>query len=56
MLRKAQKCFANQQTHKAFNAFVTAPIDGSPSSQQLQDLQDADARSGGGQVIPRALR
>jgi len=49
VLQRAERCFANQQTFKALNAFVTPANDGALPHQRLRDLQKAEARSKGGE-------
>ena len=44
LLRKAEQCFAKQQTYKLLNAFVTAPSSGALLQQHNQDLQAAEER------------
>ena len=47
LLRKAERCFANQHTHKLLAAFVAAPKD---ITLFQQDLQAADERSKEGEL------
>lgn len=48
LLRRAERCFANQRTFKALNAFVTPANDGALLQQRIRELQEADERSNGG--------
>ena len=45
LLRRAEQCFANQQTYKALNAFVPHHIDRTLLQQRLSDLKEAERRS-----------
>lgn len=45
LLREAERCFANQQTFKALNAFVIPANRVALLPQRMRDLQEADQRS-----------
>ncbi|KAK4693170.1 hypothetical protein P7C71_g4180, partial [Lecanoromycetidae sp. Uapishka_2] len=45
LLGRAERCFANQETFKALNAFVFPADNGLLQQQQIRDLQEAEERS-----------
>lgn len=44
LLRRAEKCFANQEVHKLLNAFVLPRDDGTLIQEHTWNLRDADER------------
>ena len=55
LLRGAEKCFANQQVHKALNAFVRPRDEGTLIQEHTWNLRHADNRRDGGTSIKESL-
>lgn len=51
LLRRAEKCLANQQVHRLLNAFVYPRDEGTWIQEHTWDLRDADTRRDGGTSI-----
>ena len=48
LLRNAERCLANQQTHKLLNAFVTSPLNGAWLQQHGRAIEEAEKRQSDG--------
>lgn len=55
LFRRAEKCFANQQVHKALNAFVSPHDEGTLVQQNTWNLRDADKRRNAGTSVTEDL-
>ncbi len=55
LLRKAEKCFANQQVHKILNALVSPRDEGTLIQKHTWNLRDADKRREEGTPIKGSL-
>lgn len=51
LLRRAEKCFANQEVHKLLNAFVLPRDDGTLIQEHTWNLRDADERRDEGTLV-----
>lgn len=52
LLREAEKCIANQKSHAALNALITAL---QPSGQWREQVKDADLRTERGKLLNRYI-
>ena len=55
LLRRAEKCFANQQVHKSLNALVPPRDEGRSIQEHTWNLRDADKRREEGTPIKEGL-
>ena len=55
LLRRAEKCFANQQIHKALNAFVRPRDENTLVQEYTWDIRDAEKRRDRGTSIMQSL-
>ena len=55
LLRRAEKCFANQQVHKLLNAFVSPGDESTLIQERFWNLRDADKRREEGASFKESL-